>query len=66
MSQNADSVRWVRDPDGTTTTFEKLDDFYDALFERGVTVPGASGFVTNEDGSVIEWGVQNDGSEGGS
>jgi hypothetical protein len=48
--------RKIVDPDGSITICLDLDGFYDAMFDRGVTVPGERGCVTHEDGSITRWG----------
>jgi hypothetical protein len=55
MNETTTRPRYILDQNGRTE-YADLDSFYDALFERGVTVPGVSGSITNEDGSVVEWG----------
>lgn len=50
-------TRWIRDADGSYTEYADLDEFYDAMFEHGVTVPGPEGYVEDDDGRiVVSWG----------
>lgn len=55
MNETTTTYRWVADKNGRTV-YHDIDDFYDALFALGITNPGASGSVTQEDGSVVQWG----------
>ena len=46
--------RWICLQDGEATVYHSLDEFYDALFDLGVTVPGPDGFVEG----VVAWGSE--------